>query len=292
MGQERYVVRRQWRILKLMRNSVALSKPGLCRLLAIWLVVAMGLLVCNIAGVYAIAKGYRTDDTLLTSGMVVAVEASDSSASKVVRASQDTASKVVGIATPIDDSAVAITSSDADVYVESQGVVWAYVTDINGEVKRGDLLTVSPLRGMLMRTTTDAGGAIVAIADDNFTSAQAESVTLDSGKTAKVAKILINLDQKNVSGGQAQQSALQKIGRSVTGRTVSDVRVLVAMVIFIIVMIAEAAIIYGGITSAITAIGRNPLAQKYIKKELFQVLGIVFGVLLLGVATIYGILWI
>lgn len=274
-----------------MRN-MAIHIPQV-RLTAV--VAAMGatvMVVCNTAGVYAIAKGYRTDDNLLVSGMVVSVDATNDSVSKVSRASQETASKVVGIATPINDSAVAITSSDADVYVESQGAVWAYVTDINGEAKRGDLLTVSPLRGMLMRTTTDAGGAIVAIADDNFTSSQAETVQLDSGKSAKVAKILINLDQKNVSGGQSQESALQKIGRSVTGRTVSDVRVLVAMVIFIIIMIAEAAIIYGGITSAITAIGRNPLAREYIKKELFQVLGIVFGVLLLGVATIYGILWI
>lgn len=250
------------------------------------------IVVFNCAGVWAIAKGYRSDDSLLVAGMTVSVDASDNSVSKVSRATPETASKVVGIAIPIDDSSVAITSSDADIYVESQGEVWAYVTDINGEVKRGDLLTVSPLRGMLMRTTTDQGGTIVAIADDNFTASQAETVRLDSGKSAKVAKIMINLDQKNISGGQGQESALQKLGRSVTGRTVSDVRVLVAMVIFIIVMIAEAAIIYGGITSAITAIGRNPLAREYIKKELLQVLGIVFGVLILGIITIYGILWI
>ena len=249
--------------------------------------IVTGLIVLSPTAVLAIAKGYQTDDDKLVSGMVVSLSNNDSNTT-VSRASRDSATKVVGIAMPVSDSTVAITSRSADVYVESQGEVWAYVTDLNGEVKRGDLLTISPLRGMLMKAMSDGSEVIVALSADNFTTGAAEEVTLESGQKAHVEKILVNLDQKTLSA----LPVFQRLGRSLTGKTVSDLRVLVALVIFTIVMISEAAIVYGGVTSAINAIGRNPLAREYIKKELLQVLAIVIAVLMVGMLSIYAILWI
>ncbi len=71
----------------------------------------------------------------------------------VERASSSTVGKFVGIITTKDANLVTLTSPTADVVVTTSGEVSGFVTDINGQVHKGDYLTVSPLKGILMRAT-------------------------------------------------------------------------------------------------------------------------------------------
>ena len=85
---------------------------------------------------------------------------------------------------------------------------------------------------------------------------------------------------------------MSKLGKSLVGRDVGEIRVLIALLVFMIVLIAEGGIIYGAVSSAITALGRNPLARKVIQREMLQVFVVAIIVLVVGLGAMYAILWI
>lgn len=260
------------------------------------------LLVITLAGAMglasAIARGYATDDQGLQPGMVVALsDASTADKPKVKRASQDDGDKIVGVTTTPDKELITIASGEQQVYVQISGEVDAFVSDMNGIVKHGDLLTISPILGVLMKAN-DGSTTIIGIAlqDFNESAAETKSITEGNGsRDIKVVKTKLNLDRKAASNerGAGSSSSLQKLGESVTGRSdISEVQVVAALIIFLVVLVAEGSIMYGAVSSSITSLGRNPMARKIILKELVRVLLITFGVLTVGLSAIYGILWI
>lgn len=254
------------------------------------------LVVSHAAAVYSVARGYNTDDTGLKPGMVVAItNENDPDNPKVERASTENASKSVGVVTTDGESSLTLSSGSKKVLVETGGEVDAYVSDINGAVKQGDLLAVSPLKGILMKGD-DVSGVVLGIAlEDAELDAEDSYSTEISGdkKTALITRIRVSLDQKAISNApQKTDSSLERLGKSVVGKEVSEIRVVVALIIFIMVLIAEGGIIYGAVSSAITSLGRNPLARNVIRSEVTRVLAVALGVLLIGLAAIYMILWV
>ncbi len=263
--------------------------------------VAVSLAVVSVAMIMspasAFAKGYATDDQQLQPGMVAALSQDGTpELPKVERASLDDDAKIIGVTTTPDGELVTVVSGSEQIYVQATGEVDVFVSDINGEVNEGDLLALSPLRGILMKadhTTT----AIVGIALEGFAGKPTEtkSIQEDGGqREAKVATLRINLDYKAPSNQQIGQtdSSLDRLGYALTGRNVGEIRVLAAVIIFLIVLVAEGGIIYGAVSSAITALGRNPMARKIILKEMIRVIFIALVVLGLGVLAIYAILWL
>lgn len=246
--------------------------------------------------VHAIARGYATNDTSLTTGMVAAL--SESGDSEVERADQTSGKRIVGVVTTVDASSVTVASESSKVLIESEGDVTAYVSDVAGEIKKGDLLMLSAFKGMLMKGSETSSGTIVGVAaQDSASVGDDEAIRYayteaGSSKSTRIVKLKINLNKQGANAGRTvDPSPLSKIGESVTGKQVSDIRVLAALIIFILVLIAEGGIIYGAVTSAVTALGRNPLARKMIRREMFRIILVAIGVLAVGLAAVYGILW-
>jgi YD repeat-containing protein len=242
----------------------------------------------------AIARGYTTDDSGLQVGMVVALSQQTSGDTKVERATQDSSDRVVGIVTTIESSLVATGSNSTTVLIEGEGETEAYVSDINGEVNQGDNLVLSQLKGILMKASSDVSATVIAIAASNPSNSVSYSYD-DEGRTQEtnVAKIRVNLDRQGVNSGIVESdSALAKLGRSVVGKDIGEIRVVIGLIIFILVLLAEGSIIYGAVSSAITALGRNPLARKAIRSELIRVAVIAITVLFVGMGAVYAILWI
>ena len=244
--------------------------------------------------VSAIARGYSTTDTGLQTGMVVSLSA-DGSNDKVERATQEAGSRALGVVTTVEGSLVAVSSGSGKVLVESEGQVEAYVSDISGLVQKGDLLILSPLRGILMKAPENAPGKIIGVAAETVSTTTSYNFT-DNGvdKETKIAKIKIDLSYLGASnsGPAEADSALARLGRAIVGKDVGEIRVLIALIVFLIVLIAESGILYGAISSAITALGRNPLARKIIRAELIRVVIVAVVVLLVGLGSVYAILWI
>lgn len=248
-------------------------------------------------GVFAAAKGYATDDTELKPGMVVALsETSTPENPKVERAALELEPKVIGVTTALGDDAVTVANGESVVYVQNTGEATVFVTDLNGEISNGDLLAPSPLLGILMKAD-ESTAPIVGIALEGFNNDTAETKSIqqnDGSKEVKVTQIRINLDHKAASNQQASatDSSLERLGRAIVGKDVGEIQVITALVIFLAVLVAEGGIIYGAISSAITALGRNPMANKIIQREMIRVVFIAIAVLGVGVAAVYAVLWI
>lgn len=241
-----------------------------------------------------LANGYKTKDSGLKPGMAVALSDDSSPDDPLVeRASTKNISKLVGIATEPDNNLVTISSGEQQIYVLSSGEVPAFVSDINGEIKKGDSLTLSPLKGILAKAdeTTQIAGS--ALEDMPMDKAETQTVqTNDGDRTVKIAKMSINIGS-NVSTkpptGQSN-SALSKLGELIVGKKVGDLQVVIALIIFLVVLVTEGSIIYGAVSSGITSIGRNPMAKGIIKRELMKVLFVALAVLLIGLGAVQAIL--
>lgn len=281
-----------------MEKILRILKAGLACIIVMYVSLVLAVAPGMVQTVFAISRGYASDDSSLQPGMVVALsEASTADGPKVKRASQDDGDRIVGVTTTTENDLLTITSGNGQVYVQLAGEVDAFVSDINGAVKNGDLLTISPILGVLMKAESNSK-LILGIALEDFDESAAETKTIDnSGKSRdiKVVKTRLNLDRKAVSNqGQGEgENTLSQLGRAVTGRhDINEVQVVAALLIFLMVLVAEGAIMYGAVSSSITALGRNPMARKIILKEMSRVVLITFGVLMVGLSAIYGILWI
>lgn len=249
----------------------------------------------NMLPAFAIAQGYTTDDTGLQTGMVAALTTNEAANSNVERATQENSQRIVGVVTTFEDSSITLASKSAVVLVEGEGEVNAYVSDLGGKVERGSLLTLSPLKGVLMKTDSASGAPVVAIASEEFSSVQ-DGINYpveDSSttKNTKISRVKITLSRQGTSTvASAQQSSISKLGKAITGKEVSEIRVIIALILFVIVLIAEGSILYGVISSSVTALGRNPLARKIIRREMMQVVIVAIVVLFVGLGAVYGVL--
>ncbi len=251
---------------------------------------------CSVPTLAAITRGYGTDDTRLKPGMVVALSQSSTPEDpKVEAASVDQIERVIGVATTIDESLVTISSGEQASYVESDGEVGAFVVNLNGEIRYGDLLTLSPIKGILAKASSSQ--PIVAIALEDFASDKSETYIIQDGagtKNVLIQRLRVNLDRKAYANLDSlkEKSMLTDIGRALIGKDVGEIQMIIALIIFFIVLVAEGTILYGAISSAISSLGRNPLAKNIIRRELIRVLFIAMAVLALGVAAIYAVLWV
>ncbi len=262
----------------------------------IGLLVGVIFIFCSAPTLAAITRGYNTDDAQLRPGMVVALSQSSTSENpKVEAASLDQIERIIGVATTIDESLVTISSGDKESYVESEGEVNAYVSDLDGDIKYGDLLTLSPIKGVLAKASSSR--PIVAIALEDFSKETAETYRIqeNSGnKDVLVQRLRVNLDRQAFASLDSLEnnSVLTELGRALIGKEVGEIQVVIALIIFFIVLVAEGTILYGAISSAISSLGRNPLAKNIIRRELVRVLFVAIAVLALGVAAIYAVLWV
>ncbi len=243
----------------------------------------------------AIANGYATNDSSIQPGMVVSIDnSSEGDTPLVIRATNTLDSQPIGVTVDVNENLVTTGSVGRTVYVQSEGEADVYVSDLNGAPKKGDRLAVSPLRGILV-IASDTDAVIVGSALEDFASEGSVTQTVskdDSSVAVQIDKIRISLDQNNTTSANEIDSSLERLGRSVVGKDVGEIRVLIALVIFLIVLIAEGGIIYGAVSSAITSLGRNPMAKQIIVREMTRVVIIAIAVLLVGLGAIYGILWV
>lgn len=261
------------------------------------LLVALSTVALGFARVSAtsVSEGYKTTDKSLVVGMAAALSPESTSNNRVIeRASTANQDRFVGVVTTSDANLLTLADQDSTIYVATLGDVAVYASDLNGEIKKGDFVMLSPLKGVVMRAnTTDT--MVVGTALETFSSekAKAQEVTANNGsnRTVLVNKIRIELNPRNLSRSDKENTFLLIFGRSLTGKAVNQLQVISALVIFFFLIVVEGSIVYGAIYSSITALGRNPLARTAVYKQLFQVGLVAFVVLAFGLSAIYAVLW-
>ncbi|HSX17303.1 MAG TPA: hypothetical protein VLH86_04340 [Patescibacteria group bacterium] len=269
------------------------------RLLATILSV-VGLLALCTVGAYAqnVTQGYLTDQPL-QNGMIVRLKQGDPT--KVVPLKQHDASEMLGVT--VANSAAPVSLSDPtkqQTFVATFGKYDVLVSNQNGPIKSGDYITVSALDGVGMKAGTDQE-IILGKAIGNFaTTSDVESrVTLtDSiGGKQEVALKRIGVDisvahNPNYSGDitAGVPRFLSKAAQLVTKKPVTALRIYACLGVLALAVGVAGGIIYAGVRTGMTAVGRNPLAKKSIVRNLFSIALMAIIIVLIGCVAVYLLL--
>lgn len=279
------------------------------RLIIYWRSVIKKLFIITLASVGVISvilpvlamasstsRGFYSNDPNIKTGMAVSLKTSSSdNRQEVELANRGNKDKYVGITTTKEASSIAIGNNSTNVYVVTSGQAYALATDLNGQIKAGDPLSISPINGVLMKAETGETHVVgIALVDFDPEDAKNQQVSRANGSIidAKINRLKIETDVRTKAlASDKSEPFLLLFGRSLTGKQVSQWQIVAAMIILFIVLVVEGSIIYGATHSTIQAIGRNPLAKKAVYRQYVRVLVTALLILLFGGISIYAILW-
>jgi hypothetical protein len=240
-----------------------------------------------------LSQGFSTSDNL-PMGSIVSLK--DGTTDQVVSASTKNASNLLGVVINNDSSLLSLSSNSKNqVQVATSGTATVLVSDINGEVEQGDEITASPIKGVGMKATDNA--KVVGVAQGNMTADSNNKQQVEDENGHKQTVTLGEVPtQVNVSYYYAQPqktiipAALQNIANSFAGKKVETLPIIISAVVFVITLIVVVSIIYSMIRSSIISVGRNPMAQSAVYRDVIQLSALVLGILAVALVVIYLVL--
>lgn len=252
--------------------------------------VAVLVVLCSMVPVSAasanISHAYRTTASL-PAGSLVSLDTKRTD--YVVPATSENGDRLVGVTVRAHDSLLAVDEQDDTTQIATNGTATVLVSTLNGDIKVGDPVGVSPFEGIGARA--DAGTYSIGLAQTAFSAqskgATKQTVTDTKGRSSTVAIGAVQVSVGvAVAGDAGQLSTLQKFAKNLTGRTVSMVRITLSLLIIIVTLIAIIILMYSSIYAGIISIGRNPLARYAVLRTLVTVLAMTIGMATIATITV------
>lgn len=247
----------------------------------------------------AVIQSYGTDGSVQP-GMIVRLQ--DKKSTAVTALEADRATAMLGVAVNASDAALRLnTSQDSgSVYVATSGRYTTLVSTQNGQIKIGDYITISSLRGIGMKAGTSQK-VVVGRAVSNFSgtgnvvgtaslkSADGRSVQVSFGRVMVEVGVQRNplLTEEHLPG---YLGVLKNFSGGIAGKPVSLPRLYLALTVLLVSVIIAGILLYSSPRSAILAIGRNPLAKKTILKGMFEGVATSIIIFVLGLFAVYLLL--
>lgn len=240
-----------------------------------------------------ISHSYQANSKIST-GSIVGLDAKRTDF--VEASSVDNGIRLLGVVVATNDSLLAVDETAGSVQVATSGNAKTLVSTLNGDIKVGDQIAVSPFMGVGMKAAN--GSRVIGLAQSAFSAdsegAGSQEVTDKTGtkKQVSVGYISINIaiGINNTGSSQDNLSTLQKLGKSITGRTVSTIRVLISLAIAVVALLSLITLIYATIYGGIISIGRNPLAKYAVFRTIGVVLAMVAITAVIAGSTIFLLL--
>lgn len=230
-----------------------------------------------------ISHSYRSNSSL-PNGSIVSLDADQSD--YVVAANTTNGARLLGVVVASNDSLLAVDATNGKLQVATSGTASTLVSTLNGSIKVGDQISVSPFTGVGMKSSP--GAYIIGLAQTDLADTSQREVTDKNGQTQQIevgyVRLTIGIGTDATAGSGEKLNSLQKFAKGLTGKTISTVRVVLSLVIAIVALLALITLIYASIYGSIISIGRNPLAKYAVFRTLGSVLGM--AVLTAGIATI------
>lgn len=256
--------------------------------MSIVFVVAMAPLVLALT---TITEGFLSDESI-PAGSVVSLK--KDTTDQVEPANSTNIDNMVGVAVTSESSLLSVkTDAKQQTQVATSGTLPVIVSDISGKIKRGDHITASPMNGVGMKANNNI--RVLGIAQGDMTSVQDQKYKDSDGKeqTAKLGEVPVLI---NVAYYFKEPSktlipvAVQSIVNAIAGREVSTLPIIISGAIFIVTIAVVSIIIYSMVRNGIISVGRNPMAQSAIYRNVIQMSGLVILILGVGTAAIYLVL--
>lgn len=262
-----------------------------------WMMLASLLLLLILpVGTHAItslSQGYSTTDKLPL-GSIVSLQ--NNSTDHVEAAETKNVDSILGVVINDGSSLLMLSNGqDNQVQVATSGVASVLVSDINGAISQGDQITASPIKGVGMKATSNTKVVGIAQGEPRGSSKSLQSYTDSEGKKQSVAlgEVAVSINAAYYFKQPEKTiipSALQNVANALAGKTVNTVPILVSAAIFIVTLIVVVSIIYSMIHSSIISVGRNPMSQSAVYRDVIQLSALVLGILVVALGSIYIIL--
>lgn len=277
--------------MKLVNPSRIKKSISFFSLFGAFFAVAQILTCHHLWAIAPISQSYSSE-TKLSSGTIVSLKANTED--EVVASSNSNAENILGIVINSDSSPITLSNGkENQVQVATNGTMSVYVSDINGQIARGDQITASPIAGVGMKATSNV--RVVGIAQGEPTSTKQTSYKDTSGNSHSVTigeiPILINVSYFFKEPDKTIiPSAIQNVANALAGKQVGTLPILISLAIFIITIVVVVSIIFSMVKSSIISVGRNPMSQSAIYRDLVQLSALVLVILGVGMASIYLVL--
>ncbi len=203
---------------------------------------------------------------------------------------------IIGVVINSDSSQISVSyDQGTQVSIATSGIEQVLVSDINGNISVGDPITASPITGMGMKATSNV--KIVGVAQDNFPNATAQKASYkdQSGKSQSVnlgqIPVLVNVSYYYKQPDKTLiPAALQNMANSLANKKVNALPIIISIAIFIVTLLVVVSIIYSMIHSSIISVGRNPMSQAAVYRNVIQLSALVVVILGVSVGAIYMVL--
>lgn len=233
-----------------------------------------------------------SSDVEFTVGQAVSYDQSNSD--KIVPANLENSEYFAGIIQNTQDASIALTTQFSETSVAVDGRVYALVSDINGIVENGDLLSLSAFDGVLKKHSKESNDLVVGIALQGFEgqpSSLFSDVSFSDGSTKDIQVGYINVQLSDVRVGAAiSGDSSSGFFSSIVGKNISNTRTFVAAGVFLLSVSAAALYTFSTIRGSFISLGRNPLASDSILTGVVQVSAISSFVLMVGATVTYVVL--
>lgn len=241
-----------------------------------------------------VTQGYATDETL-QNGLVVRLKPDNKA--KVEPLTQEKESEMLGIIISSTESPVSISDPDQQqVFVATQGRYDVLVSNQNGEIRTGEGIVISSIKGVGMKAD-NLHRILVGKALENFDGkSDAESrVKIADGRTVSLGRIRVDISvsrNPTYSGDTIAgvPHALSRLAHAVTDKPVTAFRIYAGLAVLLTCFVIAGAILYSGIHAGVTSVGRNPLAKGSIIKSLITMTIGSLIVVSIGMFAVYLIL--
>jgi hypothetical protein len=246
------------------------------------------------AGAKTLVSQSYASDSNLPSGSIVSLQKGYSD--RVTGATIKNDNDIFGVVVNPDSSQLSISSGQSNqVNVSQSGLEQVLVSDINGDIDIGDSITASPITGVGMKATENS--KVIGVAQDSFPNSTAQNTTYKDGKgqqqTVKLGQIPVLVSvayyYKQPDKTIIPQ-ALQNLANSIAGKKVNSLPIIISAVIFIVTLVIVVSIVYSLIHSSIISVGRNPMSQSAIYRNVIQLSVLVIVILGVAVGSIYMVL--
>jgi hypothetical protein len=242
-----------------------------------------------------VTEGFNSDEQLQR-GMIVSIEKDQT---KLKATTKDTAKDMHGIVVSSNDTPVTLAQEGQQYFVATIGHFDVLVSNQSGDIKKGDFIAISALPGVGMKAgDKDAiiAGRAMSDFDPKKDIVSVAKLKDTAGKEFEVAigriQVQINIARNPLLKATEAElpDALKRITDTVAGKQVSALRGYIALTVFVLSTVAAASLMYGGVRSAITSVGRNPLSKKSIIRSMLQVIVSGLIIFITGLFGVYLIL--
>lgn len=242
-------------------------------------------------------QGYSTTEKMNRGTVVGLTPGQDTQVESI---NTDKNEALFGVVIRSNDAAVTLTEDKTGVYVATSGRFEVLISDIDGALEAGDLITTSAISGIAKKATDKEKfvlGKVLEVVDfqDQSKILLETTVTDEKGATipVKISRVMAEIDVKANPGLKSETSApefLVNFSETIAGKPVSALRIYAGLIIVTIAGAISGSLLYSSVKTSIISIGRNPLSKNSVLTGLAQVVVISVIIFISGLVAVYLLL--